>query len=247
MSTQDRAGRAARYMWNPEDLHLRNNKAETWPVDDDELEYGMKDTSRIAKLKFANDEHREELEALARAFFKQGYPRNSKVLHDRLDALREDFETLLHEQVEAGYHLGVAHAPQAKERGRFKQSRNSRQALNRIEDRSYKYFNQYLDDLRDNVAATTQLDFNSLMGRFENRIGMYSSGQWQSVWQGFGDALDSEAPVTRVLDDLAEHCATCPVKAKTYDNFTAMVDEAGVPGDGSDDCGGNCRCQLEPG
>ncbi|NUQ01397.1 MAG: hypothetical protein HUU35_16260 [Armatimonadetes bacterium] len=51
----------------------------------------------------------------------------------------------------------------------------------------------------------------------------------------------------RHLTAFEDHCASCPGKARLYANVEAMVEETGGwPGDGSDDCHGNCLCSLEP-
>ena len=53
-------------------------------------------------------------------------------------------------------------------------------------------------------------------------------------------------PVRRLLDPGAQHCATCPPKAREYSSWNEMLALAGgLPADGSDDCHSNCRCQIE--
>lgn len=54
-------------------------------------------------------------------------------------------------------------------------------------------------------------------------------------------------PVSRIMTAFEDHCATCPGKARLYASVEAMVRECGGwPGDGSDECHGNCLCGLEP-
>lgn len=54
-------------------------------------------------------------------------------------------------------------------------------------------------------------------------------------------------PISRILTAFEEHCSTCPGKARIYANAEEMVRLCGGwPGDGSDECHGNCLCGLEP-
>ncbi len=89
----------------------------------------------------------------------------------------------------------------------------------------------------------------ALLKSYNGRVASYAGGFWNSIFEGLGDAL-SEDPmgndrrVERVLDDNAQHCKTCPGKAKIYDNWDAMVAQAGIPGSGQDECYANCRCFI---
>lgn len=81
-----------------------------------------------------------------------------------------------------------------------------------------------------------------------------------SVWAGqgsrgliraagqMGSAARFEGqPVSRVMTAFEDHCLTCPGKAKIYPDLEAYLAETGGwPGDGSDQCHGNCLCSLEP-
>lgn len=79
----------------------------------------------------------------------------------------------------------------------------------------------------------------SLAGRF-----------WATIWQGKMDKVAYEhggqpMPVKRTLNAGAVHCDTCPPKAGTYESWEEMLSDCGgLPGDGSDDCFSNCRCEL---
>lgn len=91
-------------------------------------------------------------------------------------------------------------------------------------------------DLKDAIAA------------FITRAGLYAGAYWNAVWLGVGDRtrrMDKPPRVRRVLDVQADHCETCPTKARIYDSFDDMVQQAGIPGDLSDLCGSNCRCMIE--
>ncbi|MBI2301152.1 MAG: hypothetical protein HYU66_19770 [Armatimonadetes bacterium] len=53
--------------------------------------------------------------------------------------------------------------------------------------------------------------------------------------------------VRRVMTPGAEHCTTCPGKARTFGSLAeCLAETGGWPGDGSDECHGNCLCHLEP-
>ena len=53
--------------------------------------------------------------------------------------------------------------------------------------------------------------------------------------------------VVRVLGAAERHCPTCPSKQGAYPSAAAMVAACGGwPGDGSDRCGGQCRCGVYP-
>jgi len=82
------------------------------------------------------------------------------------------------------------------------------------------------------------------------RPGLYAGTYWEMIHAGIGMRLTERGaiegpPVRRVLNPLARHCTTCPPKEREYANWDAMVVEAGVPGDGSDECDGRCRCGVQ--
>lgn len=113
--------------------------------------------------------------------------------------------------------------------------------------------NSFIPDLRvslvraSNAGATGQA-LRDAVSSFVSRAGLYAGAYWEAIWLGLGDRLrkrDKPPRVRRLLDVHADHCETCPVKARIYDSFDDMVLQAGIPGDGSDACGGNCRCHCE--
>lgn len=84
----------------------------------------------------------------------------------------------------------------------------------------------------------------------EYRLPLYAGTFWEMIHAGIGQRITERGttdgpPVRRVLDPLAKHCSTCPGKAKVYASWSAMVAEAGIPGDGSDECDGRCRCSVQ--
>jgi hypothetical protein len=62
-----------------------------------------------------------------------------------------------------------------------------------------------------------------------------------------GGVGDETGQVYRVMAAESDHCVTCPPKARIYANLADCIDRCGgVPGDGSDQCCGNCNCHIEP-
>lgn len=77
------------------------------------------------------------------------------------------------------------------------------------------------------------------------RFLMYAGAMWNAIWAGLFDSTPKTRRVRRVMEIGAHHCATCPDKERIYESFDIMVQEVGLPGDGSDDCLTNCRCTIE--
>lgn len=163
-------------------------------------------------------------------------------LQKLLDGLYSDYVDLVHDELTAAYGIGLAGADETD---------SGVQRLQAVAQTSVDYFrDSFIPDLEaaaDEWYAENQAGTKGLDG-FISRIKQYAGAFWQAIWEGVGDRLGQETKVLRVqrvLDPAADHCETCPGKAKIYDSYTAMVAEAGVPGDGSDDCGSNCRCTLK--
>jgi hypothetical protein len=84
-----------------------------------------------------------------------------------------------------------------------------------------------------------------------SRVGLYTGAYWTAVWLGVQESMRESlqadtVPVRRLLDPGAQHCATCPPKAREYSSWNEMLAlTGGLPADGSDDCHSNCRCQIE--
>jgi len=99
----------------------------------------------------------------------------------------------------------------------------------------------------------TESAITEVLSTFNARVKQYGTPFWTLIWAGMGERAGhietetGQAPrVRRHLDPAADHCATCPPKAKEYDSWAAMLEECGgLPADGSDDCGPGCRCWLE--
>lgn len=104
------------------------------------------------------------------------------------------------------------------------------------------------DGRRDEVASL----ISTTLFSFRGRVGLYAGQYWHAVELGIGERVKEmqrqkgeDIPVRRVLDDMAEHCETCPPKAREYPNWETLEATAGLPADGSDACGPNCRCYIE--
>jgi hypothetical protein len=84
-----------------------------------------------------------------------------------------------------------------------------------------------------------------------SRVGLYTGAYWTAVWLGVQESMRESlqadtVPVRRLLDPGAQHCTTCPPKAREYSSWNEMLAmTGGLPADGSDDCHSNCRCQIE--
>ena len=97
------------------------------------------------------------------------------------------------------------------------------------------------------LLAGGAIAISGVFQTFLGRVASYAGAFWESIWHGVGDQLGQdpeggERRVQRHVDPGAMHCRTCPPKAKVYKSWQAMVEENGIPGDGTDDCGANCRC-----
>lgn len=95
--------------------------------------------------------------------------------------------------------------------------------------------------IADQDSAGIRESLETLRARFL----MYAGAMWNAIWAGLFDSTPADRKVRRVMEPGAEHCPTCPGKERVYNSFQEMVDEVGLPGDGSDDCLTNCRCTIE--
>jgi hypothetical protein len=81
---------------------------------------------------------------------------------------------------------------------------------------------------------------------------LYGGAYWAAIWEGMGlsiqnfmDKTGMTLKIERILDPIAQHCHTCPSKARIYNSWMEMIIVCGgVPADGSDECMSNCRCRL---
>ena len=84
-----------------------------------------------------------------------------------------------------------------------------------------------------------------------SRVGLYTGAYWTAVWLGVQESMRESlqadtVPVRRLLDPGAQHCATCPPKAREYASWNEMLAlTGGLPADGSDACRSGCRCQVQ--
>lgn len=188
--------------------------------------------------------YEKDLEELMQGFIDDvGNGVTGDDLQELLDNLEDDYKELLRTELSNAYGIGLAGA---------KPTKAGIKRLKEIGQTSYDYFrDSFIPDLE--TAAENWNAENSTgekgLDSFVSRIKQYAGAFWESVWHGLGDRVSSDGVfalrVQRVLDPAAAHCLTCPSKAKIYASYNDMVDEAGVPGDGSDDCLTNCRCKLK--
>jgi len=88
----------------------------------------------------------------------------------------------------------------------------------------------------------------------DHRVSLYSQPVWALIGEGSGERARSydlqglDYSVTWHLDDLVDHCATCPPKARIYPSWNDFLLHCGGPPgslEADDDCGPGCRCWLE--
>lgn len=120
-------------------------------------------------------------------------------------------------------------------------------------------------DIRDaaTVARVQSVDdalvarINALAARYDageisarqlaNWSGQTQRGLARTAEQMGGMARIGDEPVRRVMKAGEDHCGTCPSKIGTYASLEECLAVCGGwPGDGSDDCHGNCYCTIEP-
>jgi len=254
-------------MTNRDTLKVENlitlpQKAEVWHVPDDALEY-PENAGKKAKVKKdapqefheATDEYELDLQALMQKFFESGMPATAAQLDKRLAKLKADYLTLCNSRLEQAFKIGTTLAAHSLGNEPPPNSALGRRKLNMIKATSHQYFDGLIDDLKDAClrqmrTGTKQVGYKGFMDiatGFINRIAQYSGHFWQAIHEGIGDFLsvvqdNKPQPVTRHLDPEARHCSTCPEKAGDYKSWEDMANTVGVPGDGSDECLGNCRC-----
>lgn len=188
-------------------------------------------------------EYADQLQELMQGFIDDvGDGVTGAKLQKLLDSLYADYVALVQDELTAAYGIGLAGADETDA---------GVERLQAAAQTSVEYFrDSFIPDLEkaaDEWYAENQTGEKGLTG-FIARIRLYAGTFWQAIWEGVGDRLSQEPKtlrVRRVLNPAADHCKTCPAKAKIYDSYATMVAEVGVPGDGSDDCGSNCRCTLE--
>lgn len=162
-----------------------------------------------------------------------------------VDILSDKFYALVGEGITRGFGVGLA-GDKPSEIGLI--------TMQTLYDKQAPYIDRFISDFQTELLNGmgqdwTGEDYVPALSPYVSRAGLYAGSMWESTWFGLGDMLGREAKprkVRRLLDDLSHHCRTCPPKSRDYDSFEAMILETGgVPGDGSDECGPNCRCWLE--
>jgi len=202
----------------------------------------------VTRFHARTNAYQDRLKGLMQDFFDGGTPSSESDLDSRLAELRANYLTLANSGLSAAFNTGLDHGSGGNSPGA---SALGKRKLQLIKNKSNDYFDGMLDDLKSAVLSNTKevgnKAFSDLAAGFVNRIGQYAGHFWESLWQGVGDFFRQDGDnqqVERHLDPTAEHCATCPDKAGVYDSWEDMANSVGVPGDGSDDCGSNCRCTV---
>jgi hypothetical protein len=212
----------------------------TMKTSDVEEEKEVKKKPTIAGFMTLTDEYQEDLEALIEDFIDEGMPGGDEELSRRTDDLMQRFQDLLKTGLLGAFALGL---------GGKQPSQDAIERLQGIASDAVDYFKGFINDLRSAINTAGESDtIQDIAGGFVSRIGLYAGDAWHTIWVGVGDSAgqsDQPLRVRRVLDPQADHCATCPPKARIYRSFEEMESVAGIPGDGSDDCLSNCRCTIE--
>jgi len=94
----------------------------------------------------------------------------------------------------------------------------------------------------DTPELLPNLDRKPTRAEFANMAGNLTAGLTRKSYYT-ARFHDSSGPVIRLMSPV-EHCTTCPTKARRYPSWADMVQEAGIPGDGSDECFFNCKCRV---
>lgn len=105
------------------------------------------------------------------------------------------------------------------------------------------------DDLRVRVTSLEQRLLAGEISEAQARswAGQAGRGLTRTAAQMGAMADLGDEPVRRIMSAGEQHCGSCPAKARTYASLEECIAECGGwPGDGSDDCHGNCLCSLEP-
>lgn len=237
-----------------------NKSSDMKPARKELIAVGHKDTS---KLHAHTDAYQAKLEALMQSFFAEGVPADGSELEARLARLKSDYLVLSDQKIDQAFALGRQHALGDKATDEPPITRDDAARVQKIKQTQADYFDGLIADLRTAMheAMTSSKKkakgdpnpgiggtLSNIASGFINRIGMYAGAAWNAIWEGVGSIFGKrKQPVTRVLDVEAQHCQTCPDKAGTYPSWDDMVSAVGLPGDGSDDCGSNCRCTIDQG
>lgn len=216
------------------------------PDDEDEeegQERGQKASPAFSRFRTEKDKYAGHLVAL---LTKWGEGLANAVspfddLDNRLDDLITDYLSQMRRYTSYAYRQGSNGNPVSKA---------SLEQLRDVGKTSEKYFREsFIPDLKTAILATREtgekdLGIMDAIGKFTGRIKQYANTFWQSIWVGMGGAAPRDRQVKRQLDPTVKNCPGCKEKAKTYKSFNAMMDEAGLPGDGSTPCLGHCHCYI---
>lgn len=187
----------------------------------------------------------KRLQATVARFIRQlpDNPSAARILLDVAD-LQGNLKAELSRGLTEAFGIGLA-GKQPTDEGRAK--------LQAFYESQLDYLQGFMDDLESDLLANVAAgvvgdDLKAATAPAESRAALYAGAYWASVYQGMGDNLNQRRQkprVRRMLDVHADHCQDCIARAREYDNFDDMLQQAGIPGDGSTACLSNCRCMVE--
>jgi hypothetical protein len=172
------------------------------------------------------------------------------VVTEAMQELVETLQTLASVYIPQAYRLGLQAQTLTKEGERWLQAKleSNRDYL------SHSLAPSLMEQL-DSLEEWTEEIIAALLLAQRYRVVNYVQPYWEAIWEGFGDYVNQLPEITGVqygvarrLDPLAEHCTTCPPKAKVYSSWSDMIKFCGgLPSslESNDDCNGGCRCWLE--
>lgn len=152
---------------------------------------------------------------------------------------REEFEKLLLDAHTTAAKLG---------RNRAGNFRNAPRKDEKLAKAAVKADRPFLDKFEQDLLDLRYGQSNSFdTAAVDRRMFMYLDKARATATDAFGS--NSKPGKWERIMMAAEHCSTCPGKARTYDSWEELK-AAGLPADGSDACVTNCECivvRLEDG
>ncbi|MBS1702904.1 MAG: hypothetical protein JST12_14665 [Armatimonadetes bacterium] len=151
----------------------------------------------------------------------------------RLAKWRRDFESALLDAHKKAAELG---------RRRAGNNRNAPRKDERLAKRVMRGEQAFLDGFEKSIREGAYGEPRSLdTEAIDRRMFMYLDKARATANEAFGE--NSKPSEWDRIMLAAEHCGTCPPKARRYPNWEA-VKAAGIPADGSDECLTKCECVL---
>lgn len=153
--------------------------------------------------------------------------------HANVSKWRKDFESTVLDAHKVAARLGRRRA--GNNRKAFRKDEKLAKAAVKADKEFLDKFEQQLRDGKYGQGA--EIDKAAI----DRRMFMYLDKARSTANEAFGEN-SPECPWTRVML-AAEHCSTCPPKAKTYPSWAALKAK-GLPADGTDECLTECECII---